>query len=91
MHKCTNSLIGAFSIYIFFSLITFSVQGGGRQLHKVGDSGTTKRQFPASAGSGAPAGSELQLLPDFGAPVITKAYVQTGAPIPTGALAELSL
>ena len=55
------------------------------------DSGTTKRQFPASAGSGAPAGSELQLLPDFGAPVITEASVQTGAPIPTGALAELSL
>ena len=54
-------------------------------------SGTTKRQFPASAGSGAPAGSELQLLPDFGAPVITEASVQTGAPIPTGALAELSL
>ena len=64
---------------------------GVSKIPKLLRSGTTKRQFPASAGSGAPAGSELQLLPDFGAPVITEASVQTGAPIPTGALAELSL
>ena len=49
-------------------------------------SGTTKRQLPASAGSGASAGSEIELLQDVRAPAITEGSVQTEAPVPTGAL-----
>ena len=33
----------------------------------------TKRLVPGSAGSGAPAGSEVDILPDFKAPVSTEA------------------
>ena len=33
----------------------------------------TKRLVPGSAGSGAPAGSEVDILPDFEAPVSTEA------------------
>ena len=38
----------------------------------------TKRQLSDSAGSGAPAGSELEVLPVLEAPVCTEAPVQTG-------------
>ena len=46
----------------------------------------TKRQLSDSAGSGAPAGSEVELLPVLEAPVGTEASVQTGASGETEAL-----
>ena len=38
-----------------------------------GNSDPTKRLVHGSAGSGAPAGSEVDILPDFKAPVSTEA------------------
>ena len=47
--------------------------------------------MPASAGSGAPAGSGLEVLPDFGAPAGTEGPVQTAASVDTGAPVQIRL
>ena len=53
--------------------------------HCVRGSGPTKRLIPASAGSGAGAGSSIEILQDIGAPVATEEPVKAEASVEPGA------